>query len=179
MPRNGLECNIEEVFDKYCSLTQKEMNKAVRSALRAGARELQKTTKSNLSSSLKTRDNTHWYNGKIIFYNDKVEDAVLISKIDGSFDEELSQKVHIMGTRNSGSGTYRTRFLEKGTKERYAKHGRNREHELINLKKPRRLGSIKGKWFFKSAQNSVFPSLPTIYMNEINKAVDKINNTKI
>lgn len=176
---SGLECNIQDVFEKFCNLTTKEMNKAVRSALRKGAVELKKTTQKNITTTLKNRNNAHWYDGKLIFYEDKIEDAVMISKIDGSFGEELSQKVHIMGNRNSKSGTYRARFLEKGTKDRYARHGRNRNHELITLKKPKYLGHVSGKWFFKNAQNSVFPNLPSIYMAELEKAINKINSTEI
>lgn len=174
MSRSGLECNVEEVFNQFCELTQKEMNSAVRKALRAGAKQLQTTTKANAVTGMNHRGNTHWYDGKIIFYNDKIEDAVMISKIEGDFGSSMEQKVHVMGSRKSGSGTYRFRFLEKGTKERYA-----RTRKGTPLKKPRRLGAIRGRWFFKSAQNQVFPNLPALYMAEIDKAIQKINSTKI
>ena len=174
MSKSGLECNVEEVFNAFCDLTQKEMNSAVRKALRAGAKQLQSTTKANAVSGIKNRDNTHWYDGKIIIYNDKIEDAVMISKIEGDFGSEMSQKVHVMGTRKSGSGTYRFRFLEKGTKERTARTYRGKP-----LRKPRKTGSIRGRWFFKNAQSTVFPNLPNIYVAEIDKAIQKINSTKL
>lgn len=159
MSRAAFECNIEDTFNAFMDLTSSEMNKAVKRALRAGAKELVKQTKANATSSMKTRNNTQWYDGKIIVFNDKIEDAVMISKMDGDFDNELSQKVHIMGTRKSGSGTYRLRFLEKGTKK-----GR---------------GPKRPKWFFKDAQNQVFPNLPNIYAAEIQKTIDKLNTTKL
>lgn len=174
MSKSGFECNIEDVFNKFCDLTQKEMNSAVRKALRAGAKQLQTTTKSNASSGMLHRGNTHWYDGKIIFYNDKIEDAVMISKIEGDFGSEMSQKVHVMGTQKTGSGTYRFRFLEKGTKERQAKTRKGQK-----LKKERNTGAIKARWFFKNAQNQVFPNLPAIYVAEIDKAIQKINSTKL
>lgn len=174
MVRSGLECNVEEVFSKFMDLTAAEMNKAVKSALRTGAKQLQGVTKSNMTSAMQKRNNDHWYDGKMIFYNDKIEDAVMISKVEGGFEDELSQRVHIMGTQKSGSGTFRARFLEKGTKERYAKTWKGN-----TLKKPRRLGSITGKWFFKNAQNQVFPNLPNIYLAEIEKTINKLNNTKL
>lgn len=159
MSRAAFECNIEDTFNAFMDLTSSEMNKAVKRALRAGAKELVKQTKAKATSSMITRNNTQWYDGKIVVFNDKIEDAVMISKMDGDFDNELSQKVHIMGTRKSGSGTYRLRFLEKGTKK-----GR---------------GPKRPKWFFKDAQNQVFPNLPNIYAAEIQKTIDKLNTTKL
>lgn len=179
MSKTGLECNIEETFAKFADLTASEMNKAVKKALRAGAKELQQQTKANMTAVMQNRNNQHWYDGKIVIYGDKMEDAVMLSKIDGSFDEELSQRVHIMGSRKSNSGTFRARFLEKGTKDRYAKHGRNKQHAVIEYKKPKYLGKITGKWFFKNAQQTVFPNLQSIYMKEIDKTVDKLNKAKI
>lgn len=176
---SGLECNIEQTFNAFMDLTQKEMNSTVRRALRAGAKKLQEQTRSNIKSGLKTRNNSHWYDGKPKVYSDSIEDAVRISKIEGDFETELSIPVHIYGTRASDSGTFRARFLEKGTKERYAKKARNRNHELIQLRKPKYLGSIKGRWFFRDAQNQVIPNLPTVYLQEINKTINKLNNTKI
>lgn len=166
---SGLECDIEKVFEQFCELTDREMNKAVRSALKSGAVELKKQTQQDLTSSLKKRDN---HPG---MYNDKIEDAVRIGKFDNdNFDEDLYIKVHIMGTRNTGSGTYRARFLEKGTKERYAK-----TYKKATLEKPRYLGSIQGKWFFKNAQGEVFPHIHQIFMDNIERAINKINNTKV
>lgn len=171
---SGFECNIEDIFNKFCDLTQKEMNSACKKALRKGAKELQTATKSNANSGMQHRGNTHWYDGKIIFYNDKIEDAVMISKIEGGFEDELSQRVHVMGTQKTGSGTYRFRFLEKGTKERHVKTRKGQK-----LKKERSTGAVKGRWFFKNAQNQVFPNLPGIYMAEIDKAIQKINSSKL
>lgn len=174
--KSGWETDIEKVFESFCSLTQKEMTSAVKKALRSGANTLKKQTRQNLSSSLKTRNNKHWYDGKQIFYNDEIEDAVRIGKMRNGYGdgEDISVKVHIMGTRNTGSGTYRARFLEKGTKERYA-----RKYKGKPLTKPRKLGRIAPKWFFRAANAQVEPQLQRIYMVAIDKACQKINNTKI
>lgn len=161
---SGLECNIEETFEKYTNLVSNEMTKCVKRALIMGAKEVQNQTKSNITASLYKRNN---HPGK---YNDKIEDAAMIGKIDGDFREDLSIKVHIMGNREPGSGTYRARFLEKGTKDRYHTKG---------LKKPRYIGKIEPIWFFKKAQMQVFPKLPQIYLTEIDKTINKINNSKV
>lgn len=178
MGKTGLECNISDTFNAFMDLTSSEMTKATKRALRAGAKELQKQTRANAQSGMKTQNNTAWYDGKIVVYTDKVEDAVMISKVDGDFETELNQKVHVMGTRKSGSQTYKFRFLEKGTKDRYAKHYRYKG-ESIPLKKPKYLGRITGRWFFKNAQQQVFPNLPSIYMKEIDKTIDKLNKAKL
>lgn len=174
MNNSGLECNIVDVFEKYCNMTIKEMNQAVKRALRAGAKELVGVTKRNVRNGIKTHDNKHWYNGKIIVYNDKIEDAAMIGRVEGDFETELAQKVHIMGTGKAGSGTYRLRFLEKGTQDREAKTWKGKP-----LKKPRYLKRIEGQWYFKNAQQEVFPNLPSIYMREIEKATRKINESNI
>ena len=174
----GLECNISETFDNFMNLTAQEMTKCTRRALLRGAKELQTQTKQNISSSLKKRNNPHWYDGKIIVYTDTIEDAVMIGKVDGDFTSEMSVKVNIMGSRKKDSGTFRARFLEKDTQDREATHYRNRQHELMTYKKPKNLGKIQGKWFFKNAQATVFPNLPNIYMREIDNTINKLNNTK-
>ena len=160
MNNAGFECDIEKVFEQFCELTSREMTKTVKSALKVGGKELVKQTKSNLTRELKHRS----INSK---YKDKMEDAVRLGKLEEEKGEELSQKVHIMGDRSKGSGTFRARFFEKGTKER-----RNRRTQSS-------YGRITPRWYFKNAQNQVFPKLQTIYMAEITKTVNKINNTKI
>ena len=175
----GLECNIEDTFSKFCDMTATEMNRAVRRALRSGAQELRKQTRANALSGMNSRNNPAWYDGKRITYDDNVEDAVRLSKIEGGFDTELSQKVHVMGTRKSGSQTYKFRFLEKGTKQRYANNYRNRNGELKRLKQPKKLGQITGRRWFQAAQQAVFPQLDGIYIREIEKAVNKLNNERI
>ena len=172
----GWETNIEQVFNSFCQLTQKEMTSAVRKALRAGAVTLRNQTRQNLTNSLATRGNPHWYKGKPLTYNDEIEDAVRITKIDNGYGdgEEMSIRVHIMGTRDSNSGTYRARFLEKGTRERYAKTLKGNA-----LKKKRYLGRIAPKWFFRNANATVEPQLQRIYMAAIDKACQKINSTKL
>lgn len=74
-------------------------------------------------------------------YNDTLVDAVGFTKVDGA-----SLTVNAMGTRKTGSGTYRTRFFENDTRDRYQK-----TYKGIKLKKKRFLGHITGTHFFKSA----------------------------
>ena len=167
MNKGGIETNVEEVFAAFCDLTQKEMKGVVRRAIGKAEQELKKQTQANLSSSILLRGRS---SGK---YMDNIDDAVMASKVRGEYGEELEGKVHIMGTRKDGSGTFRARFLEKGTKERQA-----RTYKGKPLKKERSLGFIKPKWFFRSANATVLPQIERLYMAEIDKAIQKINSRK-
>lgn len=73
-------------------------------------------------------------------YSDTLVDAIGFTKVDGA-----SLNVNAMGTRKSSSGTYRTRFFEAGTKDRYQK-----TRNGIRLKKKKFIGKIKPTNFFSS-----------------------------
>ena len=95
-------------------------------------------------------------------YKDKLIDAVRVSKVQSSGDE-VTTKVHIMGVRSSGSGTFRARFFEGGTKERQSKSGK-------------KLGKIEALNFFQKAENSMSNltvSLDQVLTNLINKNAPK------
>lgn len=95
-------------------------------------------------------------------YKDKLIDAVRVSKVQSTGDE-VTTKVHIMGVRSSGSGTFRARFFEGGTKERVSKSGK-------------KLGKIEALNFFQKAENSMSNltvSLDQVLTNLINKNAPK------
>lgn len=165
--KGGLEANLVKTFEEFSQLTAKEMSKAVKRALNKAAAQLQRQTKTNLSTLIKSDTGGH---GK---YSDKLKDGVLRRGSKGFYDEELTAVVHIMGTQTTGSGTFRLRFLEKGTKPRYAM-----KYNGQPLMKPRYLGQIKPLWYFKSANEMVEPQLEQIYITEIDKTIQKINTTK-
>lgn len=165
---SGFVTDIEKVWEEFTNLTSTQMSRAIKRALNKAAAQLQSQTKSNLSSLIKS-DTGH--NGK---FSDKLVDAVRRVGANGAYDQELSAVVHIMGSQASTSGTYRARFLERGTNERYAKTYKGQP-----LRKPRYLGQIRPRWFFRSANQQIEPQLERIYMEEIDKAIQKINATNI
>lgn len=67
------------------------------------------------------------------WYKDKLSDAVRVGKLKGGFNHQ-EVKVHVLGTRAKGSGTYRLRFYEGGA-----------------FRKER--GSIPGYGFFKAGRH--------------------------
>lgn len=74
-------------------------------------------------------------------YSDTLADAVFFTRPDGA-----TINVNALGSRKSTSGTYRTRFFENNTKDRYQK-----SYAGVKLKKKRFLGHITGTHFFSSA----------------------------
>lgn len=166
------ECNVEEVFNKFSELASSDMKKSIKGAISKAAKVLQEQTKTNLNSVIKTRGNDHWYNGELIEYSDTIDDGVRRTKVYENFDEDYEAKVHILGTRASESGTYRLRFLETGTKQRTQKTFKGNK-----LKKPRNLGMIIGRRFFEAAKREVLPQIQQIYLEEINKSIQRINNS--
>lgn len=172
MMNNGFESNINFVWQNFKELTAKELDSAIKKALKRCATEIKNQTVSNAKSGIKTRGNKHYQNGKEITYNDEITDAVRVGKIEDRYDSaNLSIKVHVMGTNSVGSGTYRFRFLEGGTKSREAKTYKGKQ-----LKKNRNLGSIAPRKWFRDANQSV--DLDKIYLETIEDAINKINNGK-
>lgn len=164
---NGFETNIEQVWAQFQELTSKQMTGAIKKAVSRGAAELKGETISQLHSSGIDIDRP---NTK---YQDKLDDGVMMRKAKGNYDEDIYSIVHIMGSRATGSGTFRLRFFEKGTKDRYQQTSNGKP-----LQKSRFLGSIKPHWFFKNANSTIESRLDQIYLEEIEKAIDKINRSQ-
>ena len=99
-------------------------------------------------------------------YNDTLVDAVGFSKVDGA-----SLVVNAMGTRKPGSGTYRTRFFEEGTRDRYQK-----KINGIRLKKKKYIGKIKPTKFFASAVNANREAVVKMMQDVITEYVDTAFN---
>lgn len=79
-------------------------------------------------------------------YTDRLVDAIRSSKIKNEGLGELRLKIHTLGSRKPGSGSFRTRFFEGGTKERIQKpyvDSLGRKYQNV-----RRIGRIKALNFF-------------------------------
>ena len=160
----GMETNIVEVFEKFKELTSKEMTKAVKRAVNKAANTLKANTLSELHSiGLNISSNNK--------YSDRLDDGVRMRKASGNYDEDIYSMVHIMGSQATGSGTFRLRFFEAGTNDRY-----QTEIHGTPLKKPRYIGRIKPYRFFQAANSTLESQLDSIYMDEIDKTIQKINN---
>lgn len=154
-----IETNADQVYNSFLNLTTKEMRKALRQGVQNAANKLRGETKKVFRSALPAARHR---NTK---YNDTLLDAVKRSKVEENQRGEISAKVHIMGTRNTGSGTFRARFYEKGTRQRRTRKGYNR-------------GSIAPLGFFATANASFGADYNAILNNEIAKAIERINNAR-
>lgn len=96
-------------------------------------------------------------------YSDTLVDAIGFTKVDGA-----SLNVNAMGTRKSGSGTYRTRFFEAGTKDRYQK-----TRNGIRLKKKKFIGKITGTYFFRNTVEANRENIVNIMRDVISKYVQE------
>ena len=160
----GLENNLLETWGQFKELASTEIVNAVKRAMRKSAKEIQQKTVENARAGIKTYNNHP--NGE--YEQGSILDAVRVSKINDRYDEDLYIKVHVMGTGKPNSKTFRFRFLEKGTRDRYATTYKGKQ-----LSKPRYLGRIQPRRYFAQANNSV--NVEDIYLKEIEKAIDNIN----
>lgn len=129
-------------------------------ALGTVARDYKETTKNYFKSSLPAaaRSSQHGYKDKLI-------DAVRISKIKVDGDT-VTTKVHVLGVRSSGSGTFRARFFEGGTQARET----SKEYTDSlgrTYKKGKPLGRIKALNYFQQAQTA---------MSNLAVSLDKVIN---
>ena len=177
--KNGFEGDLTKTFEDFQKLTGEQMTKALASGLRKAANEVVNITKSNATSGMLKRNNPHWYDGKLVTYSDNIEDAARHGKVwiggHSGVADEMTVNISVFGSRESTSGTYRFRFLEQGTKQRFAKHYRTKDGQRKLLKKQRRLGQITPRWWFRNAYQSVLPSVDNIILTEVDKAINKIN----
>ena len=139
---------------------KEELPRAEKRALYRAAYALRDKLRQSLVSSI-PKAATH--NAK---YNDTLVDAIRFTKVDGA-----SLNINAMGSRKKGSGTYRTRFFENNTKDRYQKTYRG-----IKLKKKRFLGHITGTHFFSSTVESNQNYIVDIMRNVIAEYVKECIN---
>ena len=108
----GMTIDSEEVEKLLDFFTSDQCTDLYKKALGTIAADYKKTVKDFFTGAMPVA-NRPSQSG----YKDKLIDAVRVSKVQSTGDE-VTTKVHIMGVRSSGSGTFRARFFEGGTKER-------------------------------------------------------------
>ena len=134
---------------------KKEMPDVERSMLYAGAFLIKDKAKEEFVRKLPAATKS---NPK---YNDTLLDAIRLTKIDGG-----TITIHTLGSRDSSSGTYRARFFEGGTKDRYQKTRNGNK-----LKKKKFIGKISPLNFFGTAvqtmEGQAFSTMQKILDNYI------------
>lgn len=129
MTNGDIRVDDKEVIKALANLSFKQMNSAYRKGMKKSLEPILKQTKVNLrSSGIKHVNKPYIGKGgkKYKSMMQGVKSSVYIGDTEDSWG-----KVHIMSE-------FRLKFFEKGTNERQTRKGWNR-------------GSIKPKWFFRSA----------------------------
>lgn len=161
----GLSTNAVEIYQRFKTFTLKEMNKAINDALVKAARVIQKQTKQNLKSRL-PKSNTR----NVTKYKDTLLDAVRVGgRKDKATKSILDRSVHVMGTQSKYSGTYRTRFFEKGTDDRYRK---TKDGKKVFC------GRIKPLYFFRDAVIATKDEVIQVIDETLEKKINEINDKK-
>ena len=129
-------------------------------------KEVKKQFKTELPAATKRNPN----------YIDRLIDAVRSSKVKEKGLGELILKIHVMGNRKKGSGTFRARFFEGGTQERFIKPG-IKDSLGRTYKKSRSIGRIKPLYFFRDSMSSINSAAMNL-RNYLEAEINKINSKK-
>lgn len=139
---------------------REQLPRAEKKALYRAAYFLRDKIRQSLTSSLPKATNR---NPK---YSDTLIDAVGFTKVDGA-----SLNINAMGNRKKTSGTYRTRFFENDTRDRYQKSYKGQK-----LKKKHFLGHITGTHFFSNAVEANKQAATELMRESISEFVEEIYN---
>lgn len=157
---------VEDLTQKLTEIAPKEIDKAIRKGMRKGLQQHRKQVISNLKTSIPKA------NKRNPLYSDRLVDAV---KIRAKNDRDsqtgvIIGKIHVMGSQKKGSGTFRTRFFEGGTKDRYQKTYKGRP-----LRKKRYIGKLDAKYFFRSGQDGVQDTVSSEISNALIETIQRLN----
>ena len=154
---DGITLKVSGSFKGNFDEIAKEMPNIEKRALYKAAYFLREKIQESLKSSIPKATQR---NPK---YNDTLVDAVGFSRVDGA-----STIINAMGTRKTGSGTYRTRFFEEGTVKRYQK-----KRNGVRLKRKKYIGFLKPTHFFSSAVSANESAAVDIMRNVITEYVQE------
>ena len=158
--KTELKTNADEVYKKFLKLNTKEMARALKAGVRRGlliirndARKLFRT----MFPSGTVR------NPK---YNDTLIEGIRMTKVKETKGHEIVGYVMATSNRKAGSGSYRLVFLEGGTVPRHTRKGYYR-------------GQLHPGLFFTSAVDANRSKYGQNVLQQLEKAVDKINNANL
>lgn len=163
-----IDTNAEEYFRAFVELTSKEMTKALRYGLNQALKKIQRDAQSNLASDWNNTNRIDFrYPERTIAHGVRKSRLWVNKNTDGAVVGTVRADRHKF---IKGSGSYRLTFLEKGTKERTRQYWGGKP-----LRKPVKMGSLRGTYFFKRAVDANKPTFDSYMRSEIEKAVDRIN----
>lgn len=164
-----IECNFEKTYNRFMELSEKNMGKCLRTGLRKALTEVKRNTVTNLNEVVK---NAGRKNPK---YTDTLVKGVRMTKIYQNYKGEICGKVTIASTNETGSGSFRLMILESGSYKKGERFQTMNKTTMTKLKKPRSLGVLPAKHFFKKTQDTMSGYFQNTMNDAIAEAVDKTN----
>lgn len=153
---------VEDTLGRSIEEVTKTMERAEKSALKRGA----STLRTDVKKAIRKSDfNSTSRNPK---YTDRLIDGVRSGKV-----RNHAIVTHIMGTSETGSGTYRLRFFEGGTRDRIQK-----TRNGVPLKEPINLGHITAYNFFNSTLATDESKILSAMDEQLTKYIERAWNNK-
>lgn len=146
-----MQADVMRLFDRLSGSALEKFN---RSAAQLAAKELKSDVRDKFLEKLPNAAKTN------PDYSDTLLDAVRQGSNATNRSDEIFGRsiVHVLGSRDSDSGTYRARFFELGTIERHQKKVRytddNGKLKTKKFKNPKSLGKITALKYLAEASKS-------------------------
>lgn len=165
--KSGLYGNYSEIVDDisgFCDMSIDEANTALRGAVSLAVNHIAEIAGRNLVSAVKGA------NGKL------PEGGSLYKGIRAYVYKDLATgMVHILGDKKVNDGTWRTRFFEAGTKERYHKKKTGvTKSGRPKYSKGKSVGHISETWFFRDALTEGTPEIEDIMTKHLEKKIEQL-----
>ena len=158
--------DTSEVQQMLTCFKNSDWLRAERNMLKIAGRKVQKYYKDRMKTML---PNATKRSSK---YSDRLIDAIRMTKVKTNTDE-ISLKVHTMGTRKPNSGTFRARFFNNSTET--PRQRKKLIDALGRTYKGTNTGILKQVNYFDEYQNQ---NVMNDLNNELQKQIEKINNKK-
>lgn len=151
----------DKVFNLFKEMTVSQITKAYKHSLYEGGIILKTKTIETLKQKLpkSTEQNPK--------YKDTLIDAIHLNIAKSKKNGEPESSVHVLGSRETGSGTFRTRFFEGGTVERLRKTTKTS------------LGKIKPLNFFNESFHSVGNQVTEKIIETLSETIKQINQNNV
>lgn len=184
-----------DVINRLKKLSPREITKAEKDGLKKSGKILRDETKRRLKIDFPEathKRGIYYKNHKKLQYTDSLMAGIKLKVKDTPLGVP-EMMVHVLGTHKTGSGSFRLRFFEGGTKERthYKRESRKRfriknlfdkEYLKTDTKRKYRkstgksLGSITPLNFFRKAYESKGPEVINSMEDNLKKSIEEIFN---
>ena len=161
--------DIDTVYQKFESLSEQNMKSCLKKGLRKALVAVKQDAVKNLNAVIK---NARKRNPK---YNDTLQSGIRITKVGVTKKGRVMGRITIFSNGKPGSGSFRLAFLEQGSFRKGERYQKLNKTTLTVFKKPRYIGVLPGRYFFKKTMDTMSGYFQTTMNDAINEAVEKTN----